>query len=269
MPTPTALAVAAHPDDIEFMMAGTLLLLGQAGYELHVFNIANGSCGTASTPRAAIVEQRGKEAKNAARVLGAHHHEPLVDDLDIFYTKPLIKGVAAVVRAVKPAIMLVHSPEDYMEDHMNACRLAVTAGFVRGMCNYPTQPEQPPVDTPLTIYHAQPHAHMDGLRRSVRPGMYVDIGSVLEQKRAALACHVSQKQWLDESQGMDSYLHTMEDLCREAGRWSALFEYAEGWRRHSHMGFCGPDDDPLHDALGEKAAIDPGYEAALREARGE
>ena len=44
--SPRAFAVAAHPDDIEFMMAGTLILLGRAGYELHYMTIANGSCGS-------------------------------------------------------------------------------------------------------------------------------------------------------------------------------------------------------------------------------
>ena len=32
------LALSCHPDDIEFMMAGTLLMLGKAGFELHVMN---------------------------------------------------------------------------------------------------------------------------------------------------------------------------------------------------------------------------------------
>ena len=41
-----AFAVAAHPDDIEFVMAGTLILLRRAGYELHYMNIANGCCGS-------------------------------------------------------------------------------------------------------------------------------------------------------------------------------------------------------------------------------
>ena len=47
MSKPVAFAVAAHPDDIEFMMGGTLLLLGKAGYDLHYMNIATGSMGTA------------------------------------------------------------------------------------------------------------------------------------------------------------------------------------------------------------------------------
>ena len=33
MAKPTAIAIAAHPDDIEFVMAGTLLLLKERGWE--------------------------------------------------------------------------------------------------------------------------------------------------------------------------------------------------------------------------------------------
>jgi len=43
---PAAFAIGAHPDDIKFMMAGTLILLREAGWSLHYMNIANGSCGT-------------------------------------------------------------------------------------------------------------------------------------------------------------------------------------------------------------------------------
>jgi len=45
------LAASAHPDDIEFMMAGTLLLLKEAGAEIHMWNLANGHCGTASSSK--------------------------------------------------------------------------------------------------------------------------------------------------------------------------------------------------------------------------
>jgi hypothetical protein len=53
-----AFAIAAHPDDIEFMMAGTLLLLKRAGYEIHYMNVANGSCGTAALPKEQIIDIR-------------------------------------------------------------------------------------------------------------------------------------------------------------------------------------------------------------------
>ncbi len=155
------------------------------------------------------------------------------------------------MRDVAPEILLVHAPVDYMEDHMNACRLAVTAAFARGMSNFPTDPPRPAVDQPVTIYHAQPHGNRDPLGQSVRPSLIVDITSVLDRKAAALACHGSQRQWLDASQGLDSYIETMKSLSREVGAMSDRFEYAEGWRRHLHLGFCSESADPLRAALGE------------------
>ena len=58
-----AFAIAAHPDDIEFHMAGTLILLGRAGYELHYMTIANGSCGTTQYSRDEIIRIRRAEAQ--------------------------------------------------------------------------------------------------------------------------------------------------------------------------------------------------------------
>jgi len=242
-------AVAAHPDDIEFVMAGTLLLLKEAGYELHYMNLANGCCGSQETDAETTARIRREEGRRAAESIGATFHESLVNDLEIFYDHATLVRLAAVMRKVSPRILLVHSPQDYMEDHMNACRLAVTAAFARGMPNYPVQPPTPPTAQEVTVYHAQPHGNADGLRHPIQPDFFVDIGRVLSAKNAMLACHESQKQWLDHSQGMDSYLVAMEELSRQVGTLSGKFEYAEGWRRHSHLGFCGPDDDPLREAL--------------------
>ena len=82
-------------------------------------------------------------------------------------------------------------------------------------------PARPPVEATVTIYHAQPHGNRDPLGELVRPGIFVDVASVLDQKAAMLACHASQKQWLDESQGLDSYIDTMKDLMRQVGRFQA------------------------------------------------
>ncbi len=252
---PRAFAVAAHPDDIEFVMAGTLLLLGEAGYELHYMNIANGCCGSTEHTAEQAAAIRAIEARTAAASIRAVFHESLVNDLEIFYNHDTLTRLAAVMREVAPEILLVHSPVDYMEDHMNACRLALTAAFARGMPNYPTVPPRPPVEQSVTVYHAQPHGNRDPLGNLVRPGMYVDIGSVLETKTAMLACHASQKQWLDTSQGFDSYLTTMHDLSREVGRLSGRFEFAEGWRRHYPIGFGPIDADPLAIALEHRVFI--------------
>ena len=43
---PVVLAVGCHPDDIEFMMGGTLFLLKEAGCDCHYMNVAHGNCGT-------------------------------------------------------------------------------------------------------------------------------------------------------------------------------------------------------------------------------
>jgi len=242
-----ALAAAAHPDDIEFMMAGTLLLLKEAGAEIHMWNIANGSCGTVRHGRDEIVEMRRREALESACVAGAVAHEPLFDDLAVFYDGPSLARVAAVVRDIRPTIVLTHSPQDYMEDHQNACRLLVSAVFSRGMPNFPTDPSRPAWDAPSAVYHALPHGLRDGLGQVVRPDAFVDIAAALGAKREMLARHRSQKEWLDASQGMDAYLAEMETMSRDVGRMSGRFEFAEGWRRHSLLGFGPPDFNPLKD----------------------
>jgi LmbE family N-acetylglucosaminyl deacetylase len=243
------LAAAAHPDDIEFMMAGTLLLLKRAGAEIHMWNLANGHCGTAQHSRGDIIRIRAAEAEASALLAGAVSHSALFDDLGIFYDAPSLARVAAVVRAIKPAIILTQSPQDYMEDHQNTCRLLVTAAFSHGMRNFVTQPPRPVWDAPLAIYHALPHGLQDGMGQPVHPDLFVNIGAVLAEKRAMLACHRSQKEWLDVSQGMDAYLEEMVNMSAAVGRMSGQCEYAEGWRLHSKLGFAPNDFSPLESML--------------------
>lgn len=64
-----------------------------------------------------------------------------------------------------------------------------------------------------------------------------------------LGFHKSQKEWLDKSQGIDSYLKTMKDMSAEMGKNSMKYRYAEGWRRHSHLGFSSVEIMPLEDIL--------------------
>ncbi len=259
----TAFAVAAHPDDIEFMMSGTLMLLKDAGYEIHYMNVANGSCGTEKLDAGAIVSIRRLEAMEAAKYAGAVFHESLVNDIDIFYEKGILARMGSVMREVAPEILLTQSPSEYMEDHSNTCRLAVTAAFCRGMRNFPVTPPLPPIKQEVTVYHSLPWGMRDPLRRAVRAELFVDITGIMAKKRSMLACHKSQKEWLDASQGIDSYLKTMEDVCAEVGRSSGKFKYAEGWRRHLHQGLCSPEADPLAKALGAKCFKNPGYEEFL------
>lgn len=245
----SALAVAAHPDDIEFGMAGTLLLLKNAGWTIHYLNLSSGNCGSAEHNASQTRRIRAREAQAAARLLGAKYHRSFLEDLEIFYENRSLRELAAIVRQIEPSILLTHSPQDYMEDHMNTCRLAVTAAFARGMKNYRTLPPRPIMDRPITLYHAMPHGLADGLGQPIRPDFYINTASVHAIKRQALACHRSQKEWLDISQGMDSYLQAMDQMSLDVGKMSKRFRHAEGWRKHSHLGFCAAPADPLRDAL--------------------
>ena len=244
-------AIAAHPDDIEFMMAGTLVRLGRAGYEIHYMTVANGNCGSDRLDGDTIARVRRQEAMDAAASIGAVYHESLVNDLEILYDLATLRRLGAVMREVAPQIVLTQSTQEYMEDHSNTTRLVLTAAFARGMPNFAVDPPRPAVDQPVTVYHAMPYGLHDPLRRRVYPDTYVDVGAVMAVKRDMLARHKSQKEWLDVSQGMDSYLQIMEDMCGEVGRMSGRYAYAEGWTRHLHLGFCGEEDDPLAEALAE------------------
>ena len=247
-----ALAIGAHPDDIEFLMAGTLLLLRAAGWETHYFNISSGNLGSLAMSAAQTARVRRREARMAARVLEAAWHPPICHDLQIFYDDRTLRKVCAVVRAVRPSVILTHSPQDYMEDHMMASRLTVTAAFARGVKNYRTTPSRAGYLTSVTIYHASPHGLRDQLGHIVAPDVFVDTTSVHVKKREALACHASQREFLNQTQGFDSYLAAMDGFSRELGRMSERFEFAEGWRRHSHLGFCDEHADPLNAALGNR-----------------
>ena len=245
----TAFAICAHPDDIEFLMSGTMMRLGDAGYQLHYMNLANGCCGSTVHSAEETAHIRLAESKAAADFIEATFHPPLCNDLEIFYQKNTLQQLTAIIREVQPEIILTHSPTDYMEDHTNTCRLAVSAAFCRGMPNYPTQPATEATTQTVTVYHAQPYSHQDPLGNLIYPQYYVDVADVQQRKQNMLALHVSQKQWLDESQGLDSYLKTMSDLDEKLGTMSGRYSHAEGWRKHLHLGFCNRDDDPLRTAL--------------------
>ena len=248
---PSVLAIAAHPDDIEFYFAGAMLQLAKRGWDLHYMNLCDGSKGSTTLNRQECAATRLEEAKRSCQVLGARFYGPIYADMEACYTTENLSKVAAVVRMAKPSIVLTHSPSDYMEDHEIACRLAVSAAFAHGMPNLQSDPPVEVFMEPVTVYHAQPVGNATPLGEVVIPHIYIDETDVIEKKVESLACHASQKQWLDESQGQDSYLETLRELSREVGKMSGKFEFAEGWRRHQHWGFCGPNDDPLRDALAD------------------
>jgi N-acetylglucosamine malate deacetylase 1 len=238
-------------------------MLKQEGYQTHYMTVANGSCGSVQYNAAMTRSIRNTESRAAAKILGAHFHSSLTEDLEVLYSLGLLRGLAAVIREVKPTIVLTHSPQDYMEDHMNTCRLAVTAAFTRGMPNFKSVPSRPTADYDVTIYHAMVNGLRDPLRRRIIPGAFVNTTTVHKTQLAALSAHQSQQNWLDVSQGMNSLHLAVEDLALQVGRLSKKFKYAEGWRRHLHTGYSASETDPLAAALGKNYLGNKAYERSL------
>ena len=245
------------------MMAGTLILLADEGWDVHCVNVSSGNLGSLTLSPAETAQVRRAEAQNAARSINATWHPSLCNDLQVFYDDRTLRRLTAIVREVDPSIVLTHSPQDYMEDHMNTARLAVSATFARGVPGYRTVPPRDPVLSAVTIYHGSPHGLRDGLRRRVIPEAFVNTTTVQDRKREALGCHRSQRDWLDATQGMDSYIATMDEFARALGSMSGKFRHAEGWRRHLHYGFGDEQDDPLKDALKGRYLLNVRYTRSL------
>ena len=251
MPQQTVLAVCAHPDDIELNMAGTLIRLAQAGFAPHMMNLSHSNLDSNEMQEDEVRRMRRREAEAAAELIGATYHPPIVDDLMIFYEDRLLRKMSSVVRAVRPSIVLLPSLNDYMEDHTNTARLVVTACFSRAMRHYVSDPPRDATDQDVYLYHAQPHLNHDGMRQRVVPELIVNIDDVIDLKKRMLSCHESQRQWLDETQGLDDYVESMLKTSAEVARMSDqdAWQYAEGWRPHSHVGFSATDLDLLSDVL--------------------
>jgi N-acetylglucosamine malate deacetylase 1 len=262
------LAVGAHPDDIEFMMAGTLLLLGRAGASLHMWNMTDGSLGSVQQDAEATAARRYEEAGRSARIANAVIHPPIAADMRLARTPELLARATAVIRTVRPTLLLVHSPADYHPDHEAACGLAVSSALLRAMGALASEPPVDAWNGDLAVYHASPFGLRAPLRAKVRAGQWVDIASVMDVKRQMLAVHSSQIELLRQTQG-DDPLCAMERMAAESGRDSGRFKYSEGWRRRLHIGLSAVERDPLSELLGTLCVADPGYEAALEDGTAE
>lgn len=250
-----AIAIFAHPDDIEFQVAGTLALLRQKGYEIHYLTLSSGNLGSDKWNEDKTKEVRMQESKAAALALGAIWHPPFLNDLEILYDVKSLRHLSSIIRDVRPNVIFTHSPRDYMEDHMCTSRLAVSAAFSRGMPNFETYPEKEAYNGELAIYHSQPHLNLDDMGHFVKPDILVNIDSTIDIKRTSLEMHKTQKDWLDSSQGLNAYIKTMETCSQELAALSKKSQYAEGLRRHSHIGFCSPSYKPLEESISHSITI--------------
>jgi len=247
----TILSFGAHPDDAEFMCAGTLALLHKKGWRIHIATMTPGDCGTVEYSREEISRIRKAEAAKAASLLSGAYHCLECDDAFIMYDGPSLLKAIELVRKVRPTIVFALSPTDYMVDHETASRLAQSACFCCGVVNIET-PGAEPFEPVPHLYYADPVEGKDNFGTEIQPGMIVDITSAMATKEQMLCCHESQRNWLLKHHQMDNYVKMMKDFAgKRGGRIGA--EYGEGFRQH--LGHAYPQDNILRAELGRLVHI--------------
>lgn len=245
------LSVFAHPDDAEFLCAGTLVHLANLGAGIHLATMTAGDCGSSVLPSAKIARVRRAEAKRAAELLQASYTCLEEKDLLVFYDGRTLRKLLELARRVEPALVLTHSPTDYMVDHETTARLCQTACFSAMARNFRTGARRgaKPIARVPHLYYAQPFGGRDILGQEIRPGVCVDISETLDRKEELLACHESQRAWLRAQQEVSDPVALVRQMATRMGELSG-FRQAEGFRQHRGQGF--PGNDLLAELLGER-----------------
>lgn len=242
------LALTAHPDDIEFLCAGTLILLKERGHEIAMATINNGSCGSVNLPPDVIARVRVLEARRSAEMIGATFECVDIPDLETVFDNSTRRKVSEIVRRAQPDIVFALFPGDYMPDHELASLLARDATFTATLGNYSTlAPHPAPIIKRLPyLYYCAPMEGIDHFGQDVFMDIMVDISSVMEKKAAMLCCHASQREWLRHEHGIDEYVEYMK---RQSAHLGARRGYAFGEGFRQHRGHAYPRDNILEKLL--------------------
>lgn len=192
----------AHPDDPESGCGGLIALLTKAGHEVVV---AYATCyrddrKIGGEPEAVV---RRREAAAACKLLGAKPHFFDYAHEKLFADRATLEAVGAWLREVQPDVVVTHWPLDTHPNHH------VTSSLV--WQNYLGQGK-------WGLYFFEVMTDQQTL--NFRPELYLDIGSVRDLKKKALACHQSQKP--------DAIWDVHEAMHRRRGRECGV-AYAEAY----------------------------------------
>ncbi|HTL53682.1 MAG TPA: PIG-L family deacetylase [Planctomycetota bacterium] len=252
---PTVLAIMAHPDDIEITCAGTLTLLKNAGWDIHLATMTPGDLGSSKLSRRKISEVRRGEGKRSAELLSASYTCLEFDDLTILCNGKTKKRICNLMRKIRADLVITHPPVDYMMDHEETSRAVREAAFASTIPNWKSKDGKkklaPCTALPVVLY-ADPIENVDHAGVRVAARQVVDITTVIDTKEMMLAAHESQRSWLRDQHGEDEYLLAMRrwsaDRARDFKQKAVL--YAEGFNQH--LGHSFPKTDLLTEALGKK-----------------
>jgi LmbE family N-acetylglucosaminyl deacetylase len=115
-PPRSVLAVAAHPDDIEFMAGGTLVSWIEQGTQVHYLLVTDG-CGGSRDPNQtaeALASRRRREQRAAAEILGVASVTFFgYRDATVEASLELRLAIARVIRQVRPEAVVTFDPQRY------------------------------------------------------------------------------------------------------------------------------------------------------------
>lgn len=175
-----ALAIAAHPDDVELSAGGTLIKLAKFGYRTGILDMTRGEAGTRGTP-----EIRRREAERAAELLGLAVRENLeLPDAHIWLDEESRVRLVRAIRRLRPRVIFTQHWDDAHPDHAHTARLVREAMHVAGLTKYDAE-------TGLERWRPNCVAHFL-FPRTVAPSFIVDITDQSERKWEAIRAHASQ-----------------------------------------------------------------------------
>ncbi|MBK8725652.1 MAG: bacillithiol biosynthesis deacetylase BshB1 [Holophagaceae bacterium] len=179
------LAVGAHPDDVEVHVGGLLALASRRGLKAGILDLTGGELGTrgdAATRRA--------EALRAAAILGVPRTLLDLPDGRFDEGEGHRAKVMAVLRELRPEVLILPSPEDRHPDHRRAHRLVSEAAFCAGLRNYP-DPAAPGRPFPGEPWRPAAIAWVGG-ENPGPPDLVVDVSEVWATRMEAFDAFGSQ-----------------------------------------------------------------------------
>ena len=174
------LAIAAHPDDCEIMMGGTIAVLKKQSYTVGVCDLCSGEAGTYGS-----AEIRRQELAQASQILQLDVRETLdMPDGNIRNTEENRLKLIEVIRKYRPEIVFsFFNSMPRHPDHYYSGLLVKECVFLAGLEKIKT--EFPP-HRPSNLIHFKELIIKD------KPDFIVDISEVWEQKVASVRAYQSQ-----------------------------------------------------------------------------
>lgn len=209
-----ALAIGAHPDDLELGCGGTLALLARQGRKVGVLHLTRGERGTRGTE-----EERRAEAERAAAALGAVELAFLdCGDGGLRNGPAEEDALIGVLRRWRPELILGPTPHDRHPDHGRAHQLVEAACFYAGLTN--RAPEWGPPHRPAAVFSYMQHDLF-------APSFIVDVTAAWEAKLESLRAYRSQLHQPGQEQEEDGkpatkistpeFWHAVEGRARHFG----------------------------------------------------